>query len=380
LERIKKMEMRVDRLREALNLLKPVAPKKTALPVLHNMLLKDGKAEATDLEVAVALDMPEVDGECLIPYRTVLELLKRIPGDETLTLEQKGLELNLTWSGGKASYDANDPKDYPLFPKVDGKTKHSVDGDKLVETLSSIADYCSTEEARPVLSRVTIYFNENLEVAASDGFRMAYQHLPIAFPVEGVENIIIPARAVRLLSHLWHKTPRTPVGDSLAELLTSKRQLELSLGGGVLGDEILKAEFGRVTLLTNLIPGTPPKFKENIPQEIQIEVRVMAPDFERAVRGISDVAKDNDGIVRLSWSKTKMTVSAKSEDKGQVETTTSVDASEAGKVAIDVKYLLSYLHGKEGVITMGAKGVQDPILFHYGVSPTVVIMPMFVDW
>jgi DNA polymerase III sliding clamp (beta) subunit (PCNA family) len=143
---------------------------------------------------------------------------------------------------------------------------------------------------------------------------------------------------------------------------------------------MLKAEFGRVTLLTKLIGGTPPKFKELIPQEVQTEVRVMAPDFERAVRGVSDVANDSKGIVRLSWSKTKMTVSAKSEDKGQVETTISVDASEAGKVAISNSYLLNYLHGKESVITIGVRGTQEPILFHYGVSPTVVIMPMLVEW
>jgi len=374
------MQMRVNRLREALNLLKPVVPKKATLPVLQNILLTDGKAEATDLEVAVALDMPEVDGQCLIPYRTVVELLKRIPGDETVTLEQKGMGLNLTWSGGKASYDANDPKDYPPFPKFDAKAQHSVDGDMLIGTLSLIADYCSSDEARPVLTGVTIYLNETLEVAASDGFRMAYQPLPIAFEAEGVNSIIIPARAVRLLSHLWDKGPRAPVGDSLIELLTSKRQVGLTLGGGMLGDEMLKAEFGRVTLVTKLVSGTPPQFKQLIPQDVQTEVQVMAPDFERAVRGVSDVASDGGGIARLSWSKTKMTVSAKSEDKGQVETNLSVDSPEPGKIAINNRYLLSYLHDKEGVVTMGVRDPQEPILFHYGVSPTVVIMPMAVQW
>jgi DNA polymerase-3 subunit beta len=379
LERREKMEMRVDRLREALNLLKPVAPKKTALPVLHNMLLTDGRAEATDLETAVALDMPKVEGQCVIPH-TVGELLKRIPGDETLTLEQKGMSLNLTWSAGKASYDVHDPSDYPPFPKFEAKAQPSVDGDSFVGTLFSLVNYCATEEARPVLAGVTICLNETLEVAAADGFRLAYQTLPITFEAEGVKHIIIPARTVRLLSHLWDKTPRAPVGDSLVELLTSKRQLGLALGGGLLGDEMLKAEFGRVTLVTKLISGTPPEFKELIPQDVQTELRVMAPDFERAVRGIGDVAKDGKGIVRLSWSKAKMTVSAQGEDKGQVETIISVDASKAGKIAINNSYLLSYLRGKEGVITMGVRGVQDPILFRYGVSPTVVIMPMMVQW
>jgi DNA polymerase-3 subunit beta len=369
------MQMRVNRLREALNLLQPVVPKKATLPVLQNILLTDGKAEATDLEAAVALDMPEVDGQCLIPYRTVVELLKRIPGDETVTLEQKGMSLNLTWFGGKASYDVNDPKDYPPFPKVDAKAQHSVDGDMLVGTLSSMTNYCAIAETRPVLTGVAIYLNENLEVAAGDGFRMAYQPLPIAFEAEGVNSIIIPARAVRLLSHLWAKTPRAPLGNSLIELLTSKRQLTLALG-----DEMLKAEFGQVTMVTKLISGTPPQFQQLIPQDTQAELRVMAPDFERAVRGVSDVAKDSDGIVRLSWSEAEMTVSAKSDDKGHVETNLSVESHESGRIAINVKYLLDYLHGKEGLVSMGVTNPQAPVLFHYGTSPTVLIMPMFIQW
>lgn len=369
------MEMRVDRLREALNLLKPVVPKKATLPVLQNVLLQDGRAEATDLEAAAALDMPEVDGQCLVPYRTALELLKRIPGNDTLTLNQKGMSLNLMWSGGKASYDVHNPRDYPPFPKFEAKAQHTVDGDTLIGTLSLLADYCSSDEARPVLTGVTIYLNETLEVAAGDGFRMAYQPLPIAFPAEGIENIVIPARAVGLLSHLWEKTPRAPLGNSLVELLTSKRQLTLALGDGM-----LKAEFGQVTMVTKLIEGTPPQFKQLIPQDTPAMVRVMAPDFERAVRGVSDVARDSKGIVRLSWSEAEMTVSAKSEDKGQVETSLSVEAQEPGKVGMNINYLLDYLRAKEGLVSMGVRSPQEAILFHYGTFPTVLIMPMFVQW
>jgi hypothetical protein len=45
-----------------------------------------------------------------------------------------------------------------------------------------------------------------------------------------------------------------------------------------------------------------------------------------------------------------------------------------------VKYLLEYLEGKEGVVTLGKESVSSPALFHYGSKPIVAIMPMQVQW
>jgi len=368
------MEIKVVRLREALNLLQPVVPKKPTLSVLTNVLLKDGRAEATDLETAVALELPEADGQCLVPCRKVADLLKRVPGNETLTLEQKGKSLNLAWSGGKASYEAPSPKDYPPSPKVESKAQRSVDGDTLVAALSSMADYCATAENRPVLTGVTVYFGERLEAMAGDGFRMVYQPLPIAFPVDGVDSVVIPARSIQLLGHVWDKTPRAPTGSSLVELITSRRQLELGLGDGM-----LIVRLGRATLVIKLIAGSPPNWRQLIPSDVRPEVRVLAPEFERAVRRVQDAASDSKGILRLSWSEVAMTVSAKSEEN-QVETTVPVEAQEPGRVAINISYLLEYLRGKQGLVTMGVKSQQEPVVFHYGTSPLVIIMPMFVQW
>ncbi|GAH35611.1 unnamed protein product [marine sediment metagenome] len=53
------MDIQVARFREVLSLLKPVVPRKTALPVLTNVMLKDGQVVATDLETIVKIPVPE---------------------------------------------------------------------------------------------------------------------------------------------------------------------------------------------------------------------------------------------------------------------------------------------------------------------------------
>jgi DNA polymerase III sliding clamp (beta) subunit (PCNA family) len=175
-----KMQMQVERLRETMKLLKPVVPGKTAIPVLKNIMLRDGKAVANDLETFVALDLPEVEGECLIPHREVFELLKHVPGDEMLSIETEGKALHLTWADGKASYDVAGVEDYPPVPEVKARAEGAVDGDILVKGLTAVLDYRTTDDTRPVLSGVSLILGETSDVFAADGFRLACQTLPIS--------------------------------------------------------------------------------------------------------------------------------------------------------------------------------------------------------
>ena len=227
-----------------------------------------------------------------------------------------------------------------------------------------------------MLTGVALLLGDTVEVAAADGYKLAIQGLPIAFAVEGMDQVIIPAGVVRVLAHLWNKTPRiAPLSSSLVSVITAKKPLELALT-----QVRLRARFGAVTLVATLIEGNPPNFRQLIPEDTPLTVRVFAPELERAVRRVQAVAKDGESIVRLAWSEDTMTVSARSAER-EAETTVPVTAEGgSGKTALNVSYLLGYLRGKEGLVEMGARDEKSPVLFRYGSSPLVLIMPMFVQW
>jgi len=81
--------------------------------VEHINVVARGMAVATDLETAAILELPEVEGDCLIPHREVSELLKYVPGNEQVTIERKNSSLNLAREGGQASYNIAKSEDYP---------------------------------------------------------------------------------------------------------------------------------------------------------------------------------------------------------------------------------------------------------------------------
>lgn len=368
---VKKMQMQVQKLREVLKILEPVIPRKTALPVLHNILLGEGKATATDLEVKISVGLPEAKEECLVPFKSVFQMLKYVPGNEIITIKANKM-LNISWESGNSSYALVDPKDYPAMPKVKPKAKGVLDGDILITAMSSMVNYCATDETRPVLSGVAIFPGDILDIAAGDGFRMAYQTVPLSFPLE--QPLVIPSRAVEILKHAWDRTPPdVPLGDSLVKLVTNKRKLEMKLG-----EELLEVCFGRVTIIIKLISGNPPNFKQLIPQDIPLKIQLFPSDMERAVQRLRVAAKDSEGIVRLNWTKDTMTVSARSDEMGNIEATFPVQAEDAGQTAINIRYLLDYLKGKEGLVTMGITSDKSPIVFRHRSSPLVIIMPMLV--
>lgn len=366
------MEVRVAELRDALKLLAPVVPRKPTLPVISNVLLKDGKVVGTDLETMVMLDVAGIDGECLLPQREALKLLKYVPGYDRLNIERSDGTVSLSWSDGNARFGVSTKDEYPdvraIAPQSEGEIP---DGDTFVSTLRAMLTYRARDEARPVLTGVTVNFGDTMEICAADGFRLARQVLPIPYPAEA--RAIIPAGSISLLCSLWDKMPPPPpAADDFISQILSKRPLHISLS-----DQRLVIRFGKITLMSNLIQGTAPNYADLVPQDPPIKVSLWAGELERCVNRVRTV--NPEAAVRLVWFDDRMYVSAKS-DAGEVTAEMEAKTADVGKIGVAGKYLSEYLTGKQGVVTIAITDGQSPLLLHYANSPQVVIMPMFVDW
>jgi DNA polymerase III sliding clamp (beta) subunit (PCNA family) len=376
---VKQMNIQVTKLREALELLKPAVPKKSTLKVTAFIRLGEGKAIATDLETMVIADLPEATEAMLLPFVQIAEMLKYVPGHEMLKMEAKGKLLSLSWPDGNASYPTESVADFPVLPDMPVKAEGPVDGDTLMPALEAALAYAATDDNRPVLSGVTLVLGNPVEVASGDGFRMSHQVLGLSFPLE--VKIIIPAHAVAILEHVFAKTPRTPpsTADSLIKVITAKRQLHMAL----FGDSKVRLDFGTsASVVVNLIVGNPPAWLQLIPKgEPTLQSQLFAPQLEAAAKRVRTIAKDGSGIVRLEFAGGKLKVSAKGDDQ---EISATMDAlntqGEPGRTALDQKYLIGYLSGKQGIVIFSKYTDTGPVVFQYQNSPRVLIMPMAVQW
>jgi len=373
------LEIQVSKLNETMALLKPVIAKKFTLPVLPYIRLGEGKVVATDLETMIIADLPEAEEPMLLPYASLAEMLKYVPGNEVLKIESEEKMVSLAWAGGNASYPTEDVQDFPVLPELPTRAEGMVDGDTLIPAMLDALPYVATEDTRPVLSGITLVLGNPLEVAAGDGYRMSHQVLGLSFPIE--EKIIVPAHGVSILGHVFAKTPRTPPTDapSLIPIIIAKRHLHLAL----VGENKLQVDFGQTaTVVINLTAGSPPDWLKLVPKgEPILQSQLFAPQLEAAVKRVRDVAKDGGGIVRMVFADGKLTLSAKADDQ---EISATIDTlstqGEPGRTALDYHYLLGYLSGKQGIIVFSQYDTTGPVVFEYQKSPRVLVMPMFVQW
>ena len=373
------MDIQVARFREMLDLLKPAVARKSKIASLESVLLKDGQAIATNLETMVVIEMPEADLTSLVPFMDVAKVLQFTPGRELLHIKSKPGKLFLSWADGSATFPVEDSGTFPNVPEFVPETEESLDIDALIPALVSVLPYAATGADRPVLNGVTLILGDPVEVAAGDGFRMADQVLSLSFP----KNIItiIPSSSVAVLKHLWEKTPRTPPpAEELVPILMAKKYAMVA-HDGKLG---LRFQFENNTAaIIHLVEGKPPDWLKLVPKgEPILQVHLLAEDLEVAVRRVMGVARDESGIVRIAFKDDKATVSAKSDGQKVESSFKTMDSSGApNRIALDVSYLLRYLSGKQGIVTISWTGNSSPIAFRSQNNPRVLIMPMKPkDW
>jgi len=372
------MDIQVARFREVLGLLKPVIPRKTTIEALNYVLFKDGQAVATDLDTMVIVRVPEVDTDCLIPYTDVVNMIQYIQGMEYLHIEPKNGKITMSWSEGSSTFLTKDVRDFPDVPEFVPVAEAPIDIDTLIPAMYEALGFAARETDRPVLNAVTLILGESVAVAAGDGYQMAYKDLPLSFPQESIS--LVPLVSVTALKMLWEKTPRTPpVSDSLIPVIMAKKQATVALDG----KKGLRFVFGdSTTAIVKLIDGDPPAWLKLIPKEKPtVTASLMGSQLELAVRRVLKLAMEGSKIVRMVFNDDTATISAK-HDGQEVESTVKVMAEQGtqGKVGLNASFLLDYLKGKEGIVTISWVNEGSPVSFKHQGSPTVLIMPMMVDW
>jgi len=372
------LEIQVTRMRDLLDLFKPVVPKKSSIKSTAYICFREGKAMATDLETMITASCPEATGQepLLLPFASLSEMLKYVPGTEMLQIAIDNKMAKLTWHDGNASYPVEDPKDFPIpSPDLKASAEGDLDGDTLVPAMLAALPYTATETTRPVLNGISLTLGNPVEVDAADGFRLAHQVLGLSFPVE--EKVVIPAKAVSIIGHIFAKTPREPsASDSLIKAITARRSLHVGLIDGK-----IKVDFGKAySVLARLAEGTFPNILQLLPKgEPILQSQVFAPQFEAAVRRLKGVAKDGKGIIRLDFANDTIKLSATGDDQ-EVSATLNTINSQGGphSVGLDVKYLLEYFSKKEGIVIISRYDDSGPVSFQYQKSPRVLVMPMLL--
>ena len=352
---------------------------RTTLPITNNVLIATDqsrlKLAATNLEIAISCWLGakvEEEGTITVPARILTEFINSLPSDRVdLSLSHHTLELKC--ARFEARISGIDAADFPPIPKVSEGVNTQIEPEAFRLAIGQVVFATATEDTRPVLTGVCAEFDgSDLTLAAADGFRLAVHKTPLLVPVKEKMGIIIPGRSLSELNRL---------------LADQKEPVELAINPGK--SQVL-FRLKDVELVSQLIQGTFPNFRQLIPQSYNTRVVVDRGEFLRAMKTASIFARDNSNIVRFEvipgeeLTPGRLNLSARSEQVG--DNVGEIDAQvmgEGAKIAFNSKYLIDVLSvlPEEKVAlemtTSSSPGVIRPIGSDNYLH---VIMPMFVQW
>lgn len=330
-----KIQITQSNLNKALGLLSRVASSRTPLPILSNILLKASKGKlelaATNLEVALthqASGKIDEEGTVAVPARLLHDFVAQLPKDLTVDLVFEENRLFIKAGAYSSHVQGSNAEDFPALPTINTGETIVIDGQTLKSALERTMLAASGDETRPVLGGV--YFHTvdgSLFVAATDGYRLAEAGLG---EVSGEISAIVPAAALQ---------------DALKIIQDNQgEEVSVQFGEGQFG---LKA--GDSQLVSRLIDGQYPQYRQLIPESSDISLKVSRTELLTAAKLAGLFARESGGSITLKVSETDSEVVVKSvaSQVGDNSSAIKGEVSGSGEVVLNVRYLTDALNAFE---------------------------------
>ena len=353
---------------EGLQQVQNVVSTRTTLPILSNVLLqaKEGAVHltTTDLDVGVRGSFEaNVDktGATTLPARRLFTIIRELPSSE-ISVEVDGKNAASIRSGQSFFKILGLPEEeFPPLPKFENAKVVTMRQKDLHDGLRKTAYAISTDETRYVLNGVLFSFKENkLTLVATDGRRLAMLDIELEFPRSHEADIIIPTKAV----------------TELQRLLKDDGEVKISVGSGQIAFDL-----NNTLLVSKLIEGNYPNYKQVIPSEAKERVTLERETFLNSLRRVSLLASDKSNSIKLNFSKNNIEITANTPEVGEArESLPVVYKGRDFSIAFNPEFLMAPLRNlvEDEVffdlideMSPGVLKIQTPFLY--------VLMPMRVS-
>ncbi len=356
---------------QALQLTSRAISGQQALPILGNILLqaKDDRCtlSATDLELSIVTAIPanvETAGSVTVPAKAILNFAQFTSDAEVTITVKDGTQVHCRAAHGKTVLSGEAASNYPSISMVESERSFSVDGATLLDALHYVTFASAKSSLRPVLSGVSLRAEDgHIVFVATDSYRLSEYSIKADAPKDLA--CIIPVKVLDELKVLLagKKLPkRTPTEEAEPEGARSEA-LPVTV---VLGAQQIELRVGETHLLSRLIEGTFPDYRQIIPKEHALTALLPLKDLTTAVRRMHYFAKEVNNTLTFSFTPGQVQITTPQTPIGKDEATIAVEGLHSeGKIALSSGYLLDFLTHAEGeAVTLHMVDSMHPAVFH----------------
>ncbi|HEU0167669.1 MAG TPA: DNA polymerase III subunit beta [Chloroflexota bacterium] len=365
-----------DNLSKGLAIVSRAVSTRSTMPILSNILLStDGnrlRLAATNLELSVNCWIEaeiEEEGKIAVPARLLQEFVSSLPNAPvSMVLNQSNRTLQLKCLRTEGRIKGVNAEEFPAIPTVEeGAEVYSQPAHVLKDVISQVAIAAASDDSRPIFTGVLTTIGQTMSMVAADGFRLGLRSTEIEGGPEQELTLIIPARSLVELARIL---PDGKAGqEELVEIAVTPNKNQVIF------------RTSAVELVSRLIEGQFPNYKQIMPKEWKTQVVVPTSEFLNAAKTASFFARDSANIVRLHMESGEMTVRAESTELGDNESRIDaiVEGQQQADIAFNAKYLTDALNVVDSeqikleITSAGSPGVIKPV---DSTDYVHIIMPM----
>lgn len=329
------MQVQQRALHDAVTFAKSATGKGRHLPIMRCVKIEDGgqalTVSATNGDLSITCNA-EGDGSlnspAIVPADLLASYLGTVKGEGTI--ESKGGELVLEFSGARLKLRSLPEEDWPQVPHADGEsTTLPMD---VRQRLERIVYAASKDYARPILTGVS--FADGW-AAATDSYRLA------AVEAGVFGKCVVPARALNLV-----------FGHAAGNI------------GVVLDERRMSITTHRGTISTRLIEGQFPNWRGLVPAEAPVNLTVNREELIAAL-GRVDILAGDGRPVRLTAQPLldAVELSVQSMDIGTATEVISADAAFEGTIGLSPAFLSELAKAATGeTLSLSIASTNKPVL------------------
>jgi len=296
------------------------------------------KIAATNLEIGVFLKIGakiEEEGKITVPARLLSNFVNNFPASSNVSLTVLDQTLHIESGSSKAQIKGLGASDFPIIPEMVGSFLFSLPAQEMKEALPRLLSCVSLDSTRPELTGLNLVLTgEEIRLAATDSFRLAEAVLslkkddPVAYDLffERTGSIIVP---------------QTTFSEVLRVISQDTKDIQI----GIEESQIF-FQIDNVRIVSRLINGRYPEYRQIIPQEFATKVVLDKNDVLRAVKiaGIFTNSKAGEIEFSLDGQQKSLKIQSKAEEVGENQTIVSANITGPEQTALfNPRYMLDGL-------------------------------------
>jgi DNA polymerase III subunit beta len=300
-----RVECLTEKLKKSVTVVEKMTGKNLTAPVLNSVYLKaEGSTltlRATNLDLGIEMSVPArvtESGVVAVPGK-ILQGTVQNTYSRSIVLESSNSSLTVRASSGISKIAAVPAEEFPEIPKVGGVVCE-INVSDFIEGIQSVLYASSVSSIKKELSSVYIYSESSkLIFVATDSFRLA-EKIILPKKAKSIRPILLPARNAQEIVQALEFV------GGVASLHISERQAAFVCGEMYLVSRIIDGEF--------------PDYKQIIPKKSPTEVVILKQDLVNILKKTIMFSNQfNQVNFDVSVSEKKMVVSSKNSSVGETK-------------------------------------------------------------